>query len=109
MGKHSRSFSFHEINAEQATGVLGDILKENDVYLGGSSMGKGLKKAAQYYLKERVADTVSNKKSTKDYLALPGADDLNPDCDKDPLEEAFYIVDLGVVVSQVYQCEYNIR
>jgi hypothetical protein len=103
MGKHGRSFSFHEINAEQATGVLSDILRENDVFLGGSSMGKGLKKAAQYYLQERSA---ACEKKQPVHLSLPGAIDLNPDCEKEPLEEAFYIVDLGVVVSQVYQCKF---
>jgi hypothetical protein len=100
MGKHSRNLSFHNVDSEQASGILGDVFKEADVFLGGSSVGKGLKKAANYYLSERVS-----KAPTPSHLDFPGAADLNPECEKNPIEEAFYVLDLGVVVSQVYQCE----
>jgi hypothetical protein len=100
MGRHSRSLSFHDVDSQQASGILADILKENDVFLGGSSVGKGLKKAANFYLSERVATA---PKPT--HLDLPGAADLAEECEVTPVEEAFYVMDLGVVVSQVYQCK----
>jgi hypothetical protein len=101
MGRHGRSLSFHEIDCEQASGILSDVLKEADVFLGGCSIGKGLKKAASYYLNERSVKNAS-------HLLLPGAKDLALDGDdQTPTEEAFYIVDLGVVVSQVYQCKFT--
>lgn len=100
MGRHSRTLSFHQVDSEQASGILGDVFKEADVFLGGSSVGKGLKKAANYYLSERIS-----KANNPTHLDLPGASDLNPECEKNPTEEAFYVLDLGVVVSQVYQCE----
>mmetsp|Transcript_40292 Transcript_40292/g.115775 ORF Transcript_40292/g.115775 Transcript_40292/m.115775 type:complete len:687 (-) Transcript_40292:40-2100(-) len=98
MGRHTRALSFHQVDSEQASGILGDVLKESDVFLGGSSVGKGLKKAANYYLNKR-----SSVGFQPEHLKLPGAEDLDPDCEKTPAEEAFYVLDLGVVVSQVYQ------
>lgn len=100
MGRHQRTLSFHQVDSEQASGILGDVLKEANVFLGGSSVGKGLKKAANYYLSERLS-----KAPVPSHLNLPGAADLNPECVKTPAEEAFYVLDIGVVVSQVYQCE----
>lgn len=102
MGRHSRTLSFHQVDSEQASGILADVLKENDVFLGGSSVGKGLKKAANYYINERLS-----RAPKPTHLDLPGASDLNPDCEKLPTEDAFYVLDLGVVVSQVYQCKYS--
>jgi hypothetical protein len=100
MGRHGRSLSFHDIDCEQASGILSDVLKEADAFLGGSSIGKGLKKAAMFYMSGR---SVKNAL----HLSLPGAKDLSlHDDDQTPTEEAFYIVDLGVVVSQVYQCKF---
>jgi len=100
MGRHSRSLSFHNVDSEQASGILADVLKENDVFLGGSSVGKGLKKAASYYLTSRVANAPKPS-----HLSMPGASDLAEQCLTNPVEDAFYVVDLGVVVSQVYQCK----
>ena len=101
MKGHTRARSFTDIDHVQASGILGDVFRESDVFLGGSSVGKGLKKAAAYYLGERVGKTPKPA-----HLSLPGVADLNPECDPDPREDAFYVLDLGVVVSQVYQCEY---
>ena len=100
MGRLQRNLSFHDVDEAQASGILADVFRESDVYLGGSSVGKGLKKAARYYLEDRLAGAPK-----PEHLLLPGAADLNPDVDKMPLEEAFYVIDLGVVVSQVYQCK----
>ena len=66
-------------------GVLNDILRQNNVYLGGSAMGKGFRRAARYYLQEHVVD-----------------DDCSITQDI-PSEDSFYVVDIGVVVSQFYQ------
>ena len=97
MGRE-RSQSFTDIDHVQASGILADVLRESNVYLGGSSVGKGLKKAARYYLSNRLGQA-----DKPDFFDLPGAQDLCPDVDKTPLESPFYIVDLGVLVSQVYQ------
>jgi hypothetical protein len=98
----ARSSSFTEIDHVEASGILGDVLIESNVYLGGSSVGKGLTKAATYYLSERAFRTPKPS-----HLCLPGVEDLDDGCDPNPDEDAFYVIDLGVVVSQVYQCEYH--
>ena len=95
--KHCRtrtlSENFADIDTTSASGILEDILKENSVLLGGSSIGKGFKKAAKTYLKTQQALTQQ-------------AYAHHPDLCVDPhscVEDAFYVVDLGVIVSQVYQ------
>lgn len=98
MGRHSRALSFSQIDESQASGILADVVKESDVWLGGSSLGKGLKKAANYYMRNNLL-----RMDKPNHLQLQGADDLNEDAEKMPLEESFYVVDIGVVVSQVYQ------
>ena len=84
------------------SGVLGQLLQEENVFLGGASMGKGLKKAAVHYLEKRGAN------ANNPLLKLPGASMLAEECNPTPNEEPFYIVDLGVLVSQVYQCTSSI-
>ena len=120
MTNRTRSHSFfHEIDESKASGNLSSFLRESKVYLGGSSMGKGLVHAAEYYLNEKLA-----KQPLPDYLRnLPGAKDLNDNLalcinedgkhdSKDgsgdgmmPIEDSFYILDIGVCISQVYQCK----
>ena len=73
------------ITSSFASDLLQDILKENEVFIGGSSIGKGFKSAARHFL--RTSPTAKFDKMT---LSLPR-------------EAAFYVVDIGVVVSQVYQ------
>lgn len=90
----SRSSSFANINEAQASGILEDILKENNVLLGGSSIGKGFKKAARHYLKQQANTQAS---------LVQQHPDLNQSLQGNPLEDAFYVVDLGVLASQVYQ------
>ena len=99
---HTRTLSFHDVDHGQASGILSDVLQESNVFLGGSSVGKGLKKAARFYLRERLG-----KLGKPEHFYLPGARDLNPDVEQMPLEEPFYVVDLGMVVSQVYQCKHK--
>ena len=83
--KHSRtqSKSFADLDTTSASGILDDIIHDNGVFLGGSSIGKGFKKAAKTYLKQQT-------------------DAAQTQAGFDP-EDAFYVVDLGVLVSQVYQ------
>jgi diaminopimelate decarboxylase len=86
----SRSSSFADIDEIQASGILEDIVRDNHVLLGGSSIGKGFPKAARFYLEQK-------KKQQQQYY------EDNDDEDDSVLEDAFYVVDLGVIVSQVYQ------
>lgn len=91
--KPAKSFSL--LDFHEASNQLSELLKEEGVYLGGASVGKGLKHAAHYHLHQRVAPP--------DFYNLPGAADLEPNADRAPLEDSFYVVDIGVLVSQVYQ------
>jgi diaminopimelate decarboxylase len=75
----ARSHSFADIDEAQASGLLTDIIRENNVFLGGSSIGKGLKTAARYQMQQLLKH--------------------NPSI----VEDGFYVVDLGILVSQVYQ------
>lgn len=76
---------------EEASDVLVQVLQSYNVFLGGSSMGSGLKTAANYYLKQQ------HHQDTKavDYYQLRGAEDLTPEARAPPLEEPFYVVDIG--------------
>jgi len=98
MGRHQRNLSFHDVDGAEASGILSDIIKESDVFLGGSSIGKGLKKAANYYMKNNLLTM-----HKPEHFALPGAADIEDSADLMPLENSFYVVDIGIVVSQVYQ------
>jgi len=82
----SGSFGSKE-EAHFASGILTDILRDNHVMLGGSSIGKGLKIAAKSFLKKQEQELATM--GVLDAAAL--------------VEDAFYVVDLGVIVSQVYQ------
>lgn len=75
----SRSHSFADIDECKASGLLTDIIRDNNVFLGGSSIGKGLKTAARYQMQQLLKH--------------------NPSI----VEDGFYVVDLGILVSQVYQ------
>jgi hypothetical protein len=94
----ARTFSFAGIDEVESSGILSDVLRENNVFLGGSALGKGLNNAARYYLADRLA-----KAPPLEMLELPAAIELNEDVDATPLEDSFYVIDIGVVVSQVYQ------
>ena len=39
-------------NDEDSAGMLANVLRDNKVYLRGSAMGKGFRRAARYYLQE---------------------------------------------------------
>eukprot|EP00567_Pseudictyota_dubia_P001098 CAMPEP_0197466226 /NCGR_PEP_ID=MMETSP1175-20131217/64941_1 /TAXON_ID=1003142 /ORGANISM="Triceratium dubium, Strain CCMP147" /LENGTH=722 /DNA_ID=CAMNT_0043002257 /DNA_START=42 /DNA_END=2210 /DNA_ORIENTATION=- len=84
-----------------SSGILGSILKENGVFLGGSSMGKGFRRAARYYLRKQAplkvpASTFSTESTT---LLNEGVGYR--------VEDPFYVVDIGMVVSQYYQWQKN--
>lgn len=95
------------MDPQETSGILDDILSESNAYLGGASMGKGLKKAALYYLDQRLSNGAKTNRM-KSILELPGAGLLTSECDPNPNEEPFYIMDIGVLVSQVYQCKSGI-
>jgi hypothetical protein len=98
MGRHARNVSFSGIDEVESSGILSDVVRKNQVFLGGSSVGKGLTKAARYFLQERVS-----KAPVPEHFELAGASELNVDALLTPLEDSFYVVDIGVLVSQVYQ------
>ena len=104
MGRHARSNSFAQVDEVQASGKLASVIQQHNVFLGGSSIGKGLKKAARYYLNGHSVVDGNNK---NEFLSLAGAAHLTDAARELPPEEAFYVVDLGIVVSQVYQCKYH--
>lgn len=96
---HQRRVSSLAVDEAQASNLLTQVLHENDVFVGGSSLGKGLKKAANFYFNEHLA--TQQKPS---HLELPGREDLADDVDEKellPLEDSFYVVDIAMVVSQV--------
>ena len=98
MAPQPRCPSLSHVDPEQASGILADLLREENVYLGGAALGQGLKHAARYYLHNRVA-----QQQKPEYLNFAGAAKLHPQAERLPLEDSFYVVDLGVLVSQVYQ------
>lgn len=98
MKECTRAQSFQSIDESLARGVLSDVIKESKVYLGGASIGKGLKRAANYYMTNNLI-----KREPSSYFTLPGAEDLDEKAEKVPLEQSFFVVDIGIVVSQVYQ------
>ena len=70
---------------------LENLLRKNDVLFGGSSIGKGFKTAARNHLKRCHVEN-------KQILDHP---DLNLEIS--PIEDPFYVVDIGVIISQAYQ------
>jgi len=96
--RRERSKSFANIDEEEASGILEGVLKDSKAFLGGASVGKGLKKAAQRYLRAQ------KERATKELESL--AEDALTTFSTPPepiLEDPFYIVDIGILVSQVYQ------
>mmetsp|Transcript_21181 Transcript_21181/g.24170 ORF Transcript_21181/g.24170 Transcript_21181/m.24170 type:complete len:664 (+) Transcript_21181:137-2128(+) len=75
----------------EASAILEHVLRENNVMMGGSSIGKGLETAAGEYLQN----------SFNENLSIIDHPDLN--IEKPIVEDPFYIVDIGVVISQFYQ------
>jgi hypothetical protein len=71
------------------------LFQSEGVHWNGSTMGEGLRQAAAYYLRQRVAPP--------SFYHLPGAIDLEPSTDRFPDEKPFYVVDLGVVISQLHR------
>jgi len=83
-------------NGEDDDGVLANIIRDNSIFLGGSSFGKGFRRAARYYLRKEAPVKLQ-------MTSFPGAEAmLKPGVDH-RVEESFYVVDIGLVVSQLYQ------
>jgi hypothetical protein len=85
----------HE-NGEDDDGVLANIIRDNSIFLGGSSFGKGFRRAARYYLRKTAPVKLS-------VASLPAAKDMLKPGVEHRVEEPFYVVDIGMVVSQLYQ------
>lgn len=96
---HSASARTRRTKANGA-GILAPLIREHSVFLGGSSMGKGFRRAARYYLRKaaplKIPDAVLSP-SVGDASNL-----LNPGVEH-RVEEPFYVVDIGMVLSQLYQ------
>lgn len=99
--------------------ILGEILSEFDVHLGGSSIGRGFSHAAHFYLKNKAPDVIRERimhmgieandncgnllDEKKQEESKISSDDLMPGIlSAQRVEEPFYVCDLGAVVSQYY-------
>ena len=76
------------------------------MHLGGSSIGRGFRRAARYYLRNKAPQATGAR--IKSILSDPNTEEKNFADDLLPgvaakVEEPFYVCDLGVVVSQFYQ------
>ena len=81
--------------------IISKVMKENRVHIGGSSFGKGFQKATRHYLNSQL----SNRWRHMDCFKQAGTVNLNPDLLAKPnigAEDYFYVVDIGVVISQYY-------
>mmetsp|Transcript_19505 Transcript_19505/g.29344 ORF Transcript_19505/g.29344 Transcript_19505/m.29344 type:complete len:719 (-) Transcript_19505:122-2278(-) len=80
-------------------GTLSSIIRDNQIFLGGSSMGKGFRRAARYYLRYvsplKIADQAYPVVNDNAALLNHGV--------AHQVEDPFYVLDIGMVVSQLYQ------
>jgi len=93
-----KKFATESVDAGNMSELLCDTFRENDIFLGGSSMGQGLRKAARYYIGHHMSTTPN-----PEHFELSGASDLNEDVTRNPVEDSFYVCDIGVVMSQFWQ------
>ena len=97
---HSAAAARTRRTKANGAGILAPLIREHSVFLGGSSMGKGFRRAARYYLRKaaplKIPDAVLSP-SLGDASNL-----LNPGVEH-RVEEPFYVVDIGMVISQLYQ------
>jgi len=87
-------------SAPSSAGLLSEIIRSNNVYVGGSSMGKGFRRAARYYLRKqaptRIDHSIAGCGNDGEKLLLKEGVDHR-------VEDPFLVVDMGMVVSQLYQ------
>ena len=86
------------MTSSEVSKELMDTVRKYNTFLGGSSMGKGLSKATNYFIGRH---RVNNESIKPDYYHLEGAADL--DMKELPAEDSFYVCDIGVVMSQFWQ------
>ena len=92
------------IDEVEASGNIASILRENKVCLGGSSMGKGFVTAARYYLNNYLANKPQLECLQEAEAGLLNSDTLGDEHNRClPIEDSFYVVDIGIVISQYYQ------
>lgn len=83
----------------KSSGILSDILRENDVIEGCSSFGEGLSRAVSLYMMKNISTIKKPTKGNK-------LDNTNKvQTDDQELEDSFYVIDIGVIVTQFYQCK----
>lgn len=92
---------------ERATlDALTETLRDCNAHMGGSAIGKGFRLAARYHLHKRAPQALpligGPEKSSQPDLAVPQWDDsaLEPGV-RHTIEDPFYIVDLGIVTTQL--------
>ena len=97
----------NELNAvESATlEAVTSTLRTYNAHLGGSAIGTGFRHAARYHLRKRAPGFISAKLNTTDGRvsnndAHYDTSVLEPGCTA-MIEEPFYVVDLGIVASQL--------
>lgn len=87
---------------KRAESLLTPVFKEYNVHMGGSSVGRGFQRAARYYLEKLAPNAAgSTAGAVKDNMMNGG--ELEEDLPPLPVEEPFYVCDLGIVVAQYYQ------
>mmetsp|Transcript_7673 Transcript_7673/g.11281 ORF Transcript_7673/g.11281 Transcript_7673/m.11281 type:complete len:765 (-) Transcript_7673:232-2526(-) len=79
--------------------ILNKVIKDHNVHLGGSSIGRGFRRAARYYLRQKAPQLAGEITKEIQHLEM---DDLLPGV-MPRVEEPFYVCDLGAVVAQYYQ------
>lgn len=96
----SAARSSRQTKNNNGAGILAPLIREHSVFLGGSSMGKGFRRATRYYLRKTAPLKIP------DAALSPSLGDssnlLNPGVEH-RVEEPFYVVDIGMVISQLYQ------
>jgi len=87
-----------KVDASETSDLMCEAFREDNIFLGGSSMGQGLRKAARYYIGHHM-----RQQPNPDHFYLEGASDLNEELKSNPVENSFYVCDIGVVISQFWQ------
>lgn len=97
--RSSEEKTMSNIHASEASETITSILRENKVCLGGASMGKGFIRASRYYIDNYLAN-----RPELDCLKEEGAQNLELETIENiPVEDSFYVVDIGVIISQYFQ------
>ena len=99
--KQQHGLSHHSLSSvEQATlNALTATLRSCNAHLGGSAIGKGFRLAARYHLHKRAPQALLGTSSKRDSTQWDDSA-LEPGV-QHTIEDPFYIVDLGIVSTQL--------